>query len=129
MSPCRKRNWGEADTFARLAREPFRRLSRTTTEKPRSMSTSTRCEPMKPAPPVTRMVWPVRFIAPTSVFLSLPRIQARLKTTFATPVGRHPSQVHQPAVTAEALLRGFDDAHHTPARLAVGFRLRPSLDA
>src|SRR6266581_4330049 len=57
-----KRIWGEFATVARLAREPFRRLSRTTTEKPRSISNSTRCEPMNPAPPVTKTVWPVSFI-------------------------------------------------------------------
>src|ERR1700677_443806 len=38
---------------SRFARLPFRKLSRTVTLQPEATRTSTRCEPMNPAPPVT----------------------------------------------------------------------------
>src|SRR5262249_41103165 len=43
-------------TAARLAGSPVLKLSSTRTSCPRATSASTRCEPMNPAPPVTRQV-------------------------------------------------------------------------
>src|SRR5438270_7458544 len=40
--------------WARLARRPVLRASRTRTRRPGAVRASTRWEPMKPAPPVTR---------------------------------------------------------------------------
>src|SRR5262245_30631131 len=48
-SKSRSRRW------AMFAIAPVRRLSMPTTESPRSSSVSQRCEPMKPAAPVTTM--------------------------------------------------------------------------
>ena len=47
-----RRTWPNAFRFSRAC--PVERSSSTSTESPRSTSASTRCEPMKPAPPVTR---------------------------------------------------------------------------
>src|SRR5678815_576353 len=45
-----------SSTSARLSREPVLRLSMTVTRRPSSSSRRTICEPMNPAPPVTRQV-------------------------------------------------------------------------
>src|SRR2546422_11339996 len=50
-SPSRKSTPG---MWARLRRFPVMRLSATRTRWPRRTSSSVRCDPMKPAPPVTR---------------------------------------------------------------------------
>src|SRR3954451_590588 len=55
MSICSKRNWGSR-MWAMFASEPVSRLSAQMTRWPRRRSSSHRCEPRKPAPPVTRQV-------------------------------------------------------------------------
>ena len=47
LSPCFEAN-------ARFASRPSAKLSSTRTARPSASSRSTRCDPMKPAPPVTR---------------------------------------------------------------------------
>src|SRR4051812_29446577 len=55
MSAWRKRNSG-ARMWAMFASEPVSTLSTQMTRWPRASSSSQRCEPRKPAPPVTRQV-------------------------------------------------------------------------
>src|SRR5215216_6951817 len=67
MSACRKRNSGTR-MCAMLASDPVSRLSTQMTRWPRESSSSHRCEPRNPAPPVIRQV----VIAPAG-YRALPR--------------------------------------------------------
>src|SRR5687767_7178401 len=59
MKRCRRQACGPTacSTSSRFRRCPVAKLSRLTTLSPRRSSTSTRCEPMKPADPVTSQVF------------------------------------------------------------------------
>src|SRR5262245_34772526 len=55
MSCSRNMNFGLANNGAMLSRSPVSRLSTQMTSWPSRRKRSQRCDPMKPAPPVTRM--------------------------------------------------------------------------
>src|SRR5690349_5620027 len=58
-------------TPSRFERRPVAKLSRMRTWKPSDSNRLTRCEPMKPAPPVTRTDWLLKRFAPLCVCVRL----------------------------------------------------------
>ncbi len=56
IDACAKWNWGWPSRCAMFSIRPVDRLSIDSTRWPAASSTSEKCEPMKPAPPVIRYV-------------------------------------------------------------------------